>query len=292
MTNQQASIDGKICLVTGATSGIGKVTAQVLACEGARVVIGGRNQEKCEAAVQEIKRQSGNQKVEYILADLSCLQDVQHMAQTFLSRHQRLDVLINNAGIALFKKQTSVDGHELTFATNYLGPFLLTNLLLEVLKVSAPARIVTVSSLAHAWAQFNIDNPQKQGGVQGYYSSKFALILFTYELARRLEGTGVTATVLNPGFVATNIGRGNGLLSKIIFPLSNFFNHAVTPEEGAQTILYLATSPEVEGITGKYFSNKKEVPSANATYNSEWGKRLWAMSERLTQVYFPQSYLV
>jgi NAD(P)-dependent dehydrogenase (short-subunit alcohol dehydrogenase family) len=214
------------------------------------------------------------------------------MAQTFLSRHQRLDVLINNAGIALFKKQTSVDGHELTFATNYLGPFLLTNLLLEVLKVSAPARIVTVSSLAHAWAQFNIDNPQKQGGVQGYYSSKFALILFTYELARRLEGTGVTATVLNPGFVATNIGRGNGLLSKIIFPLSNFFNHAVTPEEGAQTILYLATSPEVEGITGKYFSNKKEVPSANATYNSEWGKRLWAMSERLTQVYFPQSYLV
>jgi NAD(P)-dependent dehydrogenase (short-subunit alcohol dehydrogenase family) len=167
MTNQQASIDGKICLVTGATSGIGKVTAQVLACEGARVVIGGRNQEKCEAAVQEIKRQSGNQKVEYILADLSCLQDVQHMAQTFLSRHQRLDVLINNAGIALFKKQTSVDGHELTFATNYLGPFLLTNLLLEVLKVSAPARIVTVSSLAHAWAQFNIDDPQKQGGVQG-----------------------------------------------------------------------------------------------------------------------------
>ncbi len=112
-------------------------------------VIGGRNQEKCEAAVQEIKRQSGNQKVEYILADLSCLQNVQHMAQTFLSRHQRLDVLINNAGIALFKKQTSVDGHELTFATNYLGPFLLTNLLLEVLKVSAPARIVTVSSLAH-----------------------------------------------------------------------------------------------------------------------------------------------
>jgi NAD(P)-dependent dehydrogenase (short-subunit alcohol dehydrogenase family) len=286
MVNQQQSMHGKICLVTGATSGIGKVTAQALASDGATVVIGGRSQEKCEATVQEIKRQTGNQNVEYILADMSSLQDVQRMAKTFLSRHQHLDVLINNAGIALLKKQTSVDGYELTFATNYLGPFLLTNLLLDVLKASAPARIVTVSSLAHAWAKFNIDDPQKQGGVAGYYSSKFAQVLFTYELARRLEGTGVTATVLNPGYVATNIGRSNGFLSNIIWPLSNFFNHAVTPEEGAQTILYLATSPEVEGVTGKYFSDKKEIPSAKATYNSEWGQRLWTMSERLTQAYF------
>ena len=280
MDKQQTMI-GKVCLITGATSGIGKVTALALAKLGATVIVGGRNAEKCIKTVQEIQEQSENQAVEYILADMSSLQDVRKMAATFLERHQQLHVLINNAGATYFSHKSSADGHELTFATNYLGPFLLTDLLLETLKASAPARIINASSLAHKWSKFDISNPQKESGIHAYNDSKFALILFTYELARRLQGTNVTATVFDPGYVKTNITRNNGLAGRIIMALSDFFNHAVSPEVGAQTMIYLATAAEVANVSGKYYANVEMAPSAKETYDEAWAKQLWTMSQEL-----------
>lgn len=283
MTTPNTSMNGKVCMVTGATSGIGLVTTLALAQRGATVVAVGRSQEKGAALVEQIERQTGSATVEYMLADLSSQQEIRRLAQQFQGRYQRLDVLVNNAGGLFISRQQSVDGIEMTFALNHLSYFLLTNLLLDTLKVSAPSRIVNVASDAHESARLDFDDLQGQrrySGIQAYGRSKLANILFTYELARRLAGTGVTVNTLHPGVVATNFGTNNGRLARVLRRVANLVS--ISPDQGAQTSIYLATSPEVEGVTGQYFVKQKAVPSSKASYDTAAAARLWQVSEELT----------
>lgn len=277
------SMQGKLCLVTGATSGIGLVTARALAARGAAVIITGRSLVKAQEMVSQIRSETGNETLQYLLADFSDLQQVWELAAAFKARYERLDVLVNNAG-TYFNRRHIKDGVEMTFLVNHLAPFLLTNLLLDVLKASAPARIVTVSSDAHKYDQMNFDDLSFERGYFGmraYARSKLANILFTYELARRLQGTGVTANAVHPGQVATNIWRSN---FGVIGPLLKWFIglSALTPEEGADTVIYLASSPEVEGVTGKYFIRRQPAASSPLSYDEEVAVRLWKVSTALT----------
>jgi NAD(P)-dependent dehydrogenase (short-subunit alcohol dehydrogenase family) len=276
-------MEERICLVTGATSGIGRVTARELARRGMRVVLVGRTAARAEAAAAAIRRETGSDAVEYLLADLSSQSQVRALAAAFRQSHDRLHVLVNNAGAVFTRRQTTVDGLERTFALNHLAPFLLTNLLLDTLKASAPARVVTVSSGAHYGASLDFDNLQHTRGryrpFQVYGQSKLDNVLFTDELARRLEGTGVTANALHPGFVATNFGKGEGAFWRGVFTLLRPF--MIDPERGAQTSIYLASSPAVEGVTGQFFTKSKAVRSSPASYNREDQRRLWEISERL-----------
>jgi NAD(P)-dependent dehydrogenase (short-subunit alcohol dehydrogenase family) len=278
-------MDGKTILITGATNGIGKVAALALAKKGATVVIVGRNPAKTAETVAEIKAQSGNTNVESIVADLSSMAEVRKVAEAFKANHSRLDVLINNAGAVFAKRQETVDGYEMTFAFNHLAYFLLTNLLLDTLKASAPARIVSVSSEAQTNGRINFDdlnakNGYGMGGFGAYSNSKLANVMFTYELARRLEGTGVTANVLHPGLVGTGFGKNNGGLMRFAMRILSPFS--LTPEQGADTIIYLASSPEVEGVTSKYWDKRKAVKSIDASYDISAQQRLWTVSEQMT----------
>lgn len=273
-------MQGKVCMVTGANSGIGKVTALELAKQGATVVMVCRNGEKGRAAQAEIKAQSGNDAVELLLADFAVLQQVRELADTFRQKYSRLDLLVNNAGLFLDKRRESTDGYEYTFAVNHLAPFLLTNLLLDRLKASAPARIVNVASEAERAARLDFDNLQLQHGFSGmraYGNTKLANILFTYALARRLEGTGVTANCLHPGGFKTNFGQGTwfGLLYTVLQPFLR------TPEKGAETVIYLATSPAVADVTGKYFKDKRTIRSMTLSYDQAVQERLWRFSAEL-----------
>jgi NAD(P)-dependent dehydrogenase (short-subunit alcohol dehydrogenase family) len=276
-------MDGKVCLVTGATNGIGLVTARELAKMGAAVVIVGRNPAKTDSTVHEIKSQTGSSAVDSIVADLSSMAEVRRAAEEFKTRYKRLDVLVNNAGAIFTNRRESVDGYEMTFALNHLSYFLLTNLLLDTLKTSAPSRVVNVSSDAHRNAKMVFDDlhtrQSYEVGLKAYARSKFANILFTYELARRLAGTGVTANVLHPGAVATGFGHSNGGIVSLAFRLFDRFS--ITPEKGAETILYLASSPEVEGVTGKFFYKCKPVDSSPASYDEGEARRLWEVSEQM-----------
>jgi NAD(P)-dependent dehydrogenase (short-subunit alcohol dehydrogenase family) len=279
MTDMQ----GKICVVTGATSGIGKATALGLARLGATVVLVARNQSKGEATRAEIITQSGNSAVDLLLADLSSQQSVRRLAESVKQNYPRLDVLVNNAGLFSLRRHTTVDGIELTLAVNYLAPFLLTNLLLDLLKASAPARIVNVSSSSHEEGYIRLDDLQMKRGyrpMRAYGQSKLALILFTYELARRLEGSGVTVNALHPGFVATNIGQ-TGLPPIARAAARLVLRRGITPEEGANTSIYLASSPEVEGVTGKYFARSAPRRSVEISYDEALQRQLWEVSERL-----------
>jgi NAD(P)-dependent dehydrogenase (short-subunit alcohol dehydrogenase family) len=274
-----ASMNGKTILITGATNGIGLVAAHTLAGRGAQTVIVSRSAEKCAQVSEQIKQETGNLQVEYIAADLSTRDGVQHAAHEFKKRHPRLDVLLNNAGAMFVSRQLSADGIEMTFALNHLNYFLLTVLLLDTLKVSGPARIVNVSSNSHRGGKINFDDLQLKKGYNGmgaYSQSKLANILFTYELARKLEGTRVTANTLHPGFVNTGFGKNNGGLVKFGMGLLRPIQRK--PREGAQTSIYLASSPEVEGVTGKYFEDSKAVPSSPASYNHAAAERLWQVS--------------
>jgi NAD(P)-dependent dehydrogenase (short-subunit alcohol dehydrogenase family) len=278
-------MDGKVVLVTGATNGIGKVAALELAKKGAIVVLSGRDPARTQATVDDIKAQSGNPAVEGLVADLSSMAEVRRLASNFRQKYSRLDVLINNAGVILAERQETVDGYERTFAVNHLAYFLLTNLLLDMLKASAPSRIVNVSSDAHVGAVLNFDdlhNKKSYGmaGMKAYGMSKLENIMFTYELARRLDGTGVTANVLHPGVVATGFGENNGGLMKFVMLLLHRFS--LTPEQGADTIVYLASSPEVEGVSGKFWEKRKPLKSSAVSYNEADQKRLWEVSEQLT----------
>jgi NAD(P)-dependent dehydrogenase (short-subunit alcohol dehydrogenase family) len=279
---QNATMTGKTVLITGATNGIGKEAARGLAKLGARVVIVGRNAQKCAETVAELQQSTGNQAVEALTADLSAMAEVRRLADEVKARYPRLEVLINNAGAYFDKRLTSADGYEMTFALNHLGYFYLTTLLLDLIKASAPARIINVSSDAHRFARLNLVNPHKPpvySGFRIYGESKLANVVFTYELARRLEGTGVTVNAMHPGFVRTGFGRNNaGAISKIFSLLQRF---ALTPEQGADTIIYLASSPEVEGLSGKYFVKCKAVPTSRASYDQATWKALWTLSERL-----------
>lgn len=274
---------GKVCLVTGATSGIGQATAHALARLGATVVILGRNPEKSAATVAQVNQACDNPNTDCLLADLSSQAAIRQMAQQFKERYQRLDVLVNNAGAVFMQRQESVDGIEMTFALNHLGYFLLTNLLLDVLKASAPARIVNVSSELHRKARldFNdLQNTRRYRGMKAYHQSKLANILFTYELARRLEGTGVTVNALSPGLVATNLGMNNRGLSPLMKRLVDRWI-GISPEEGAQTGVYLTTSPQVERVTGKYFVEQEAIPSSPESCDEAIAARLWEVSAEL-----------
>ena len=277
-------MDNKIVLVTGATNGIGKAAALELAKKSAKVVIVGRNPAKTQATVSEIKLQSGSTAVELLIADLSSMAEVRRLAEEFRQRYARLDVLVNNAGAYFASRQETVDGYEQTFALNHLSYFLLTNLLLDMLKASAPARIVNVSSDAHS-AKFNFDDLQStqsygSAGFGVYGQSKLANILFTYELARRLAGTGVTVNALHPGVVSTGFGENNRGLMRVAMKIMHRF--AMSPEKGAETITYLASSSEVEGVTGKYWDKSKAIQSSAGSYDEADQKRLWEISEQMT----------
>src|SRR5467141_2955036 len=256
MSLLNTSMQGKVCLLTGATSGIGKATALGLAQMGATVVMVSRDRARGEAAQAEIKTKSGNAAVDLLLADLSAQQSIRQLVENFQQRYTQLHVLINNAGLFVLRRRTTVDGLEMTFAVDYLAPFLLTNLLLDMLKASAPARIVNVSSNSHEAGYIKLDDLQAEHhyrSMRAYRQSKLAVVLFTYELARRLQGTGVTANCLHPGGVGTNLFRGlPGFLQALIKLVT------IGPERGARTSIYLASSPEVEGITGKYFVRRRQ----------------------------------
>lgn len=273
------SMQGKVCLITGGTNGIGKSTAQGLAKMGATVVIVGRNAPKTTQVVEEIRIASGNQNVDSLLADLSSQQEVRRLADQFKSKYQHLHVLLNNAGAVFMRRQLSVDGIEMTFALNHLAYFLLTNLLLDTIKASAPARIINVSSNAHTAGKVEFDNLQGERafGPGAYGNSKLENILFTMELARRLQGTGVTVNALHPGFVATGFGKNNG---KVIATLVSIFTPLIarSPAKGAETSIYLASSPDVEGITGKYFYNSRVTPPSPRATDMAVAGKLWDVS--------------
>jgi NAD(P)-dependent dehydrogenase (short-subunit alcohol dehydrogenase family) len=282
----KANMKGKICLVTGATNGIGKAAAQALAHMGATVVIVGREAHKSAQVAEEIRAASGNQNVDWLLADLSSQQDIRRLADEFKRGYPHLHVLLNNAGGTFSTRQFSVDGIEMTFALNHLAYFLLTNLLLDTIKASAPARIINVSSDAHSGGKIDFDNLQGErsySSFKPYGNSKLANILFTTELARSLEGTGVTVNALHPGLTSTGFGKNNpGLLMKImgaVIPLI-----ARSPEEGAETSIYLASSPEVQTITGKYFVDRKVTQPAPQAADRTVARRLWDVSAEMVQL--------
>jgi retinol dehydrogenase 14 len=275
---------GKVVLITGGTSGIGRAAATALAAMGAEVVVTGRNRERGEEAVAEIKDVSGNERVSLMLADLSAQAEVRRLAEEFRVRHDRLDVLVNNAGLVQSKRVETPDGLELTLAVNHLAPFLLTNLLLDLLKESAPSRIVTVSSEARRGASIDFDDLQSERryrGFQVYGMTKKANILFTYELAERLEGTGVVANCLHPGAVSTNFAQNNRGPIALLFRLFKPFMRS--PEQGADTLVYLASSPEAGEMNGKYLADRKEVSPAEPRDEAAQ-KRLWEASEELTNL--------
>jgi retinol dehydrogenase 14 len=276
---------GQTVLITGATSGVGKATAMGLANMGASVVMVGRDRGRGEAAMADIKENSGNASVDLMLADVSSQKEIRRLADEFGEAYPRLDVLINNAGVFRSERITTADGMEATFAVNHLAYFLLTNLLLDRLKAGAPARIVNVASADHSNATIDFDDLQgekRYRGAKAYGQSKLANVLFTYELARRLEGTGVTANCLHPGVVGTNLGSGVsgvfGFMVRALRPLMK------SPEKGAETSIYLASSPEVEGLSGRYFIKKAEARSSDVSYDKKLAERLWEASAELTNL--------
>jgi NAD(P)-dependent dehydrogenase (short-subunit alcohol dehydrogenase family) len=276
-------VNGKTILITGATDGIGKETALALAEMGARVIVVGRNPEKCARITEQINQRFGQGRAEYLVADLSSQAQIKRLAAEFKKRYARLDVLVNNAGAYILNHQLTVDGIEMTFALNHLNYFLLTNLLLEVIQNSAPARIVNVSSAAHLNGKLDFDNLRGRrfyNSWEAYSNSKLANVYFTYELARRLDGSRVTVNALHPGFVASNFGKHDSGLLRPFFSLSHLF--AISPQKGAETSIYLASSPEVEGVTGKYFVEKKAVSSSAISYDQEAARRLWQISLEMT----------
>ena len=283
MKQTEPDMRGRICLVTGATAGIGKATALGLARLGATLVLVTRDPRRGDATVAEIKQQTGNDALDYLTADLASQQSIRQLADEFKGKYRHLHVLINNAG-GVFPRTYTVDGLEKTFALNHLAYFLLTELLLDVLKASAPGRIVSVSSEAERGGKINFDDLQshkRYSAMSAYSQSKLANIMWTYELARRLEGTGVTANCLHPGAVATSFGNSIPLMNWV-YRLGGRFMR--TPEKGAETVIYLASSPEVEGVTGTYFQDCKPIKSVPRSYDREAARRLWQVSAELTGV--------
>ncbi len=274
----------KICIVTGANSGIGKVTALELARMGATVVMVCRSKEKGEKAAAEIASSTGNKSVHLLVGDMSSQGDILDVVNKFEQQFDSLHVLVNNAGGLVPGRELSVDGIEKTFATNHMGYFLLTNLLLSKLAKSAPSRIVNVASAVHHYAKLDFDNLQgekKYKQFQAYSLSKLANVFFTYELARRMNGSGVTVNCMEPGAVYTHFYGNSGAGLKVFSALFGWTMRS--PEKGAETVIYLATSPEVEGVSGKYFKDKKAVRSSAVSNDQELSARLWKSSESLVK---------
>ncbi len=277
---------GKTILITGATNGIGQVAALELARQNAKVVIASRSAAKCEQTVQNIKSAVPNAQVEYIAGDLSTLSGIRQIATQFLSTHQRLDVLLNNAGGYFNTRQETADGLEMTFALNHMSYFLLTHLLLDTLKATAAeageARIINVSSSAHKVPALTIDDLQRKKAFRGfrvYGESKLMNVLFTQELAERLKSSAVTVNALHPGFVRTGFGRNNaGIVATLLSVLQVF---ALTPEKGAETSIYLASSPDVKGVSGQYFVKKKAEAPGKAAQDLNVQHQLWDISAKI-----------
>ncbi|HSP80693.1 MAG TPA: SDR family oxidoreductase [Myxococcaceae bacterium] len=280
------NMEGKVCLITGATSGIGLESARALAQQGASVVLVGRDEGRGKAALAEVRRTVPEAKLELMLADFTRLDTVRQLAADFQSRHARLDVLLNNAGLIIDRRKVTPDGFEATFATNHLAHFVLTNLLLEALKASGPARVVNVSSEAHRFGSlaFLEDLQAERGylGMRVYGNSKLANILFTLELAKRLAGTQVTTNSLHPGTVRTGFGHNTEGIFRHLVKLASPF--MLSAEGGARTSVYLASSPEVEGVSGRYFIRCKEARGTRAFRDAAAATRLWEKSVELTGV--------
>lgn len=279
------NMEGKVCLITGASQGIGKATAIALAKMGATIVMVSFDQGRGDAALKEIKSISGNENIELMLGDLSSQQSIRQLADRFKQKYTRLDVLVNNAGVMKWKQEFTTDGIESTFAINHLASFLLTNLLLDLLKASAPARIVNVSSSAQGMGKIefdDLDGRKKYSGIKAYSQSKLANVLFTNELDRILQGTGVIANCLHPGVVRTNFGNTGSLFFKTFGTLMKPF--MLPPDKGAATSVFLASSPQVEGISGKYFVKKKAENSSPVSYDEMTAKKLWEVSAKMTKL--------
>ena len=276
------NVRGKLCIVTGATNGIGRQTALDLANQGARVVLVARNPAKGEATVREIGNATSDKNVELLLCDFASQRSIRAAAHEALSRFPAIHILVNNAGIVNTRREVTEDGLEAMFAVNHLGYFLFTTLLLDRLIASAPARIVTVASDAHKFAAIDFEDLQSEkrfGGMRTYGQSKGCNILFNLELSKRLAATGVTANAVHPGGVSTGLGANNGSLMAIVQKLAMVFMKS--PEQGADTSVYLASSPMVEGVTGGYFFKRKPRTSTAQTRDPELAERLWALSEAL-----------
>jgi len=272
----------KVVLVTGANSGIGLEASVKLARMGAQLVMVGRNRAKVDAAVAEVTQRAGSQLVTSMLCDFSSQAAIRSLADEFRRSHTRLDVLVNNAGSVSDRRQVTVDGLEQTFAVNHLGYFLLTNLLLDLLKAAAPARIVNVSSVGHRRGDLDFEDLQYEKGYQimrAYRRSKLGNVLFTRELAKRLAGTGVTVNSLHPGEVATNIWTHAPWFTKPLLAVVKLF--MITSEQGGDTIVHLATSPEVEGKTGGYYEKNRLVEAAPLGQDDTLAEKLWRVSASL-----------
>jgi NAD(P)-dependent dehydrogenase (short-subunit alcohol dehydrogenase family) len=272
----------KRAVVTGASRGIGRVTALGLARKGWDVTLVVRDRARGQRVIEEANALGAGGETDMFVADLSSMNDVARVAREILAAHPSIDVLINNAGGFHSRRSTTADGLERTFATNHLAPFLLTKLLRPALEAAAPARVVVVASAAHRRAHMTWDDLMHERSYPGfkvYSESKLANILFARELARRLGGTGVTANALHPGFVASNFGRDNPGLAGLTMPIAMLF--AISEEQGAETSLYLATSSDVEGVTGKYFAKSREATPTSAAQSDEDARRLWEVSEGL-----------
>jgi NAD(P)-dependent dehydrogenase (short-subunit alcohol dehydrogenase family) len=278
------TIVNKNCFITGATNGIGKETAIALAQQGMQLFMMVRNPQKGEQVKQEIARQTGNHRITLLIGDMEKLGDVRRVASEFLALKIPLHVLVNNAGVVKMPRGETADGFETMFGVNHLAPFLLTNLLLPALKAGAPSRIVVVASDAHRFVSgLDFEDLQTKHsafkGMKIYGASKLCNIYFMRELARRLEGSGVTVNALHPGWVATGLGANNGLIGKILIPLQKPF--ARSPKRGAESTIYLASSPKVEGISGQYYFNCREHKPSAAARDDEAAKKLWVISEQL-----------
>jgi len=274
---------GKVCLITGASSGIGRETARALAAMGACVVMLCRNREKGEQVQKDISEKTGNDSVNMMTADLASQRQIHQFAADFKARYSHLNVLINNAGSILGSRRLTEDGIEKTFAENHLGHFLLTHLLLDLIQSSAPARIINVSSMVHRGINIDFGDiflAGKYSPMKAYRQSKLANILFTYHLAEKLAGSGVTVNCLHPGAVASNFGNNSSRAHRALIALAKPF--LLSPQKGAETSIYLASSAEVAGISGKYFIKKKPAKSSRGSYDPEVQKKLWAVSEQMT----------
>ena len=276
------NVRDKLCIVSGATNGIGKQTALGLASQGARVVVVARNKVKGDATVRQLSEATFDKRVELLLCDFASQRSIRAAAEEVLARFPAIHVLVNNAGVVNLKRQVTEDGLEATFAVNHLGYFLFTTLLMDRIVASAPARIVSVASDAHKFGAVDFDDLQSKkryGGMRVYGRSKGCNLLFNLELARRLEGTGVTANAVHPGAVRTGLGGNSGSLMSILQKVATVFMKS--PVAGADTSVYLAASPEVEGVSGGYFFKRKPRTSTAQTRDPELAKRLWTLSEAL-----------
>lgn len=275
-------------MITGANSGLGKETAIGLAKLGANLVLVCRTKEKGEAAKAEVLRATGSNSIELMTAELSLMKEVRRIAGEYAGSRDKLDVLVNNAGSNFPSYAETEEGIERTMAVNYFAPFLLTNLLLGPLKTAVPSRVVNVSSSAHYSGQLNLEKVNDRrmglGGLSAYGRSKLALVLFSYELARRLQGTGVTVNCLHPGAVRTNIWSHAGVFSPLARLGSLFMMSA---KIGAETQVYLASSSEVEGVSGKYFEQKEQKRSSSSSYDERLAAGLWELSARMTGIADP-----